>query len=499
MQSQNLPEFLERGDIARLIPVVPDSQKELKVVSAVLATFRIVPEFALALLKDVGAPTGKTAKIECYTEVVFKNGSDNSRKARPDGLLRISMGKRTWTAIIEAKAGNAKLTKEQVEEYLDIAKKNGVDAVITISNQYAVLPTHHPLDVSKSKTRVVDLFHFSWAAIASRAIVLSESKKISDVEQAIVLDEIIRFLRHDSSGVMRFSRMAKGWRDTASKIQQQLPLKGTDADLLDAIGSWHELTKFLCLELSTALGEVVTLKLSKDTLANQNLKLAEDIELMIENQTLSCEFDIPDTVGNLKLTADFLRRVAILSVEVDAPKDRARTPATVNWLTRQIPESPLDSMLLVRARWPRRTEDTAAYLLELRENPSAIVGDSKGILPKSFEIIRTIDLGGRFIQSQNIVDDLRSELHNFYKGVVQHLKEWIPSAPKIRTQTKAAKETEPENLVEAIEDAVTRSEITEAEPSEAIEMDDLSRLDTTSPVNSEETTKILTFLTKKFG
>ncbi len=72
MSELQLPGILESGELARLIPIVSDSQKEQRVVAVVLATFRVVPEFALALLGEVGAPSGKTAKIECYTEPFAK-------------------------------------------------------------------------------------------------------------------------------------------------------------------------------------------------------------------------------------------------------------------------------------------------------------------------------------------------------------------------------------------------------------------------------------------
>ncbi|WP_292716220.1 hypothetical protein [Mesorhizobium sp.] len=42
---------------------------------------------------------------------------------------------------MEAKVGNSELTPQQLDSYLDIAKMNGVNALITISNQFAPLPS----------------------------------------------------------------------------------------------------------------------------------------------------------------------------------------------------------------------------------------------------------------------------------------------------------------------------------------------------------------------
>jgi hypothetical protein len=111
----------------------------------------VVPAFAREVLSNAGAPVGKRLKIVCYTEVTFKT-SDKGKKPRPDGLVVISNGPKNWTALVESKIGNSELTKEQVEEYLDLAKQYGINALITISNQFATTPTHHPVKVGKTKS-----------------------------------------------------------------------------------------------------------------------------------------------------------------------------------------------------------------------------------------------------------------------------------------------------------------------------------------------------------
>lgn len=497
MSDFQLPDMLESGELARLIPVVSDSQKEQRVVAVVLAAFRVVPEFALALLREVGAPSGKTAKIECYTEVVFRKAKDEKKRPRPDGLIVVTLGKRTWTAIIEAKAGTARLTTEQVEEYIAIARSHDVNAVITISNQYAVLPTHHPLEIPKSRRKAVELFHFSWAAIATKATVLNDTKKVADVEQAFILKEVIRFLQHDSSGTLTFSKMSPGWKDSALAIQQRLPVKANDASLQDAIGSWHELTKFLCLELSSALSENVVIRLPRTAALEQSRRFAGDVNLMMERQLLKCEFDIPNTAGIIKITADFLRRVVILSVEVGAPQDRARAPSAINWLTRQLPITDDDTKLLVRAAWRNRTQKTAAFLSQTREDPACLIGSDKSLLPRSFEVIRTIDMAGRFIQSQNFVEDVKSAVPMFYSDVVQHIKEWVPSPPKIKDSK--AKEEEAETVLSAgpEEHEVAHATVEPQEYPTIVDLEIIPRADEGKPVKKEEVSTILGHLSKR--
>ena len=140
----------------------------------------------------------------------------SNEKSRPDGLIIVTNGSKKWAALVESKVGRSDLTQEQVETYLDIAKEQGFDSVITISNQFAQLSTHHPLPVSKVKTRSVSLFHFSWLSLTSKALLLTSSKAVSDVEQSFMLKEMIRYLQDDSSGVVSQFKLGKDWKEVCS-------------------------------------------------------------------------------------------------------------------------------------------------------------------------------------------------------------------------------------------------------------------------------------------
>ncbi len=158
----------ENWQPARLIPTSgisgPDEQ-ETRATSALLAVLPVVRDFASALLRPFGAPSGA---IETFIEVPLLHA--DGRTVRPDGVIQISRGQRSWTALVEVKTGNNDLGREQVESYLDIAKDNAFDAVLTISNQIAPAAGVHPVDVDKRKLRKVALHHVSWAEIVSSGV-----------------------------------------------------------------------------------------------------------------------------------------------------------------------------------------------------------------------------------------------------------------------------------------------------------------------------------------
>ena len=109
----NFLDQLKSSDDARLIPTLPESKREERATSILLATFRVVPTFALDMLKEAGAPTGKRVKVHCLTEVVPK-GQDGA-KLRPDGIVIIDTGRSIWSAIIESKVGLNQLESAQIE------------------------------------------------------------------------------------------------------------------------------------------------------------------------------------------------------------------------------------------------------------------------------------------------------------------------------------------------------------------------------------------------
>ena len=70
-----LKSHLKTGTPARLLPVVADGKKEERATSILLATFMLVPELSRTVLTEAGAPVGKSSRVQCLTEVSFKNAS----------------------------------------------------------------------------------------------------------------------------------------------------------------------------------------------------------------------------------------------------------------------------------------------------------------------------------------------------------------------------------------------------------------------------------------
>jgi len=422
--------ILSSGVQARLIPTIADSQKEERATSCLLASFMVVPTYARDVLSEAGAPVGKRINLSCYTEIIFKS-NEKGKKPRPDGLVVIDNGNKKWTALIESKIGNSELTQEQVEEYLDLAKQHGVNALITISNQFATTPTHHPVKVSKTKTRSVELYHFSWLSLVSKAVLLCDNKRVDDPEQAYILSELVRYLRHNSSGVSSLTRMHGDWKEACRSIQQGTPLvKGSDT-VENSVASWHQLLRHLALNLSMKIGQPVTISLSRARKKDAEINFQEDCTQLVKGGSLEAEFDIPNAAAKLAFSSDFLRRTINISMRLEAPKDKSRATASINWLTRQL-RSGSPSNVVIKVHWPKRIPLTAGQLTEVTENPSEIIPPGVSELPTFLEVTRVIDLVGRFKGAKTFVEDASREFPLFYHDVGQHLSKWVARAPKVK-------------------------------------------------------------------
>lgn len=431
MSTNDITDNILSGSRARLIPVVADSKKEERATSVLLSTFMLVPQFADAVLTDAGAKIGARSEIKCYTEIVFKNNGQS--KIRPDGLIVINRSGKNWSALVESKVGNNELGREQIEAYLDLAREVGADALITISNQFATIPTHHPVTVNKIKTRSVDLFHFSWLSLLSKATIMSEAKSVDDREQAFVLRELVRYLDHPYSGVSPMTTMNPEWKDLCTQVQQGAVLKKSATEVEATAVAWQQLLRYMSLELSMATNSKVEIALSRAHAKDPTALLQADMSELATKSTLSGALSVPNAAGPIAICADLMRKVLTLSMHVNAPEDRSRATASINWLTRQL-KNLAESNLIVKAIWPGKVTDTQCSLKSALEDPAALVPEGMKGIPKAFEVIRVVDLGGKFKGQKVFVESATAAIPAFYHDAGQNLTKWVAPPPKTKSE-----------------------------------------------------------------
>ena len=414
------------GRRAALFPALSEGSKEKRAVSILLACMEQVPELARSLLQGQGTPLGKKSRLKAWTEAgpVGKKGAD-----RPDGRIEVesTRGQR-WVALLEAKIGKAALESQQIEAYLSEARDAGANALITISNDFAVLANHHPTyrgKVGKSMT----LLHWSWSSILTKCRLLTDGGEIEDRDHRWVIEHLVRFLSHPSTGVTRFDRMRASWKEITEAVATGAGVKkGTDA-AVEAAAGWIQESRDLGLKLTELLQQPVPVKLSRAERDDPMAFIDRVLDGLCNEQTLEIEYLIPDGVSALNVQADLRSRTLTSSMTIGAAEDRKTAKARVNWLLRQLAKTREDGVH-VKAAYGRR-EDIQAALAKVRENPAILSKDDAKICPVRFEVKLISDLGRRMEGPKTVVQALEQHVPEFYTQVGQYLRPWVPSAPKV--------------------------------------------------------------------
>ncbi len=452
----DLPSFVARGERARLFPVLADTSKEGRTLSILLACIENVDEFGRALLAELDQRAGSRAKIETYTEVVLKSAADKS--FRPDGLIVLSVGSRQWTALVEAKVGNSDLDVAQVEGYLDLAKQNGIDALITISNQFAPLPSQHPLTISATSRRKAGLFHWSWMSILTAADLLLNNEEVEDGDQRVILNEMVRFLSHPSAGVKGFEQMPPCWTDIVNSTQAGGAIASNSPDARLLLDAWYQEARELSLILSRQVGREVRIRVPRAHEEDPSLRRKADMQTLSEDKTISAVLSVPDAAAPIEVCANLQTRTVAVSMRLAAPGDRQSTKGRISWLLRQLQKTEPEG-IYVRLYWPGRGGNSQHLLSALRDGTSSPEDDRPDSVTTSFEVLLVRELGARFGQRRNFIGDVQKAVPDFYEAVGQYLKAWQPPAPPLPQEKAQPSDVAPEALrQQADEIALARNE-----------------------------------------
>ena len=409
-------------------------EQERRATSALLAVLSAVDQFGLAITKPFGALKGQ---FEAYIEVPFELA--DGRSVRPDGFIRTTRGKRLWTALIEVKTGSNKLSREQVEKYLGLAKEQGFDCVITISNQIARIPGEHPVAVDKRKLRKVALHHLSWSRVLTEAVLQKSHRGVEDPDQAWILGEVIRYLEHPNAGAVDFCDMGEHWVGVRDAVKNGT-LRQTDKKAVEVAGKWEELISFAALRLGRKLGTDVQGVLSAKERQDISFRIANIVDAMVTRGLMPGALRIPNTVGDIALRADLRAQQIVVSVSIDAPKT-GRATTRINWLLRQLkstsPDVRLDS-------WGMRSRSSMSDLLgNVRNNQSLLIPlDNREIVSFTVSLTRPMGLK-RIVGKRSFIDSVLHTLDDFYGDVAQHLREWQPAAPKLQRSEVEEIDTRP--------------------------------------------------------
>lgn len=395
-------------------------EQEVRASAALMSILGAVPMFSRALLKPLGAPGGR---IETFTEVILKTRSGET--LRPDGVILITRGRRSWGCLVEVKTGRAELTKKQVEGYVRLARRHGFDAVLTVSNQLRGRPDELPYDLSKVVQGKTDVHHLSWWRILTEARRAQLGKRIDDPDQAWLLGELIRYLADERSGCAALDGMGSSWTKVRDGVRAQT-ITTRDPALLAAVQRWEQLLEYIGLLLSQELGTDVTQRLQPDASARSK----RAIRRLLDEGVFRGELRIKDAAGPLILEADLRAGQTRALARIDAP-EKGQARGRIGWLLRQLKEAPGD--LRVDVAFERAQRIQGSSLAKALEDSELLrFSEDRQRPPRQFTISLTRPMGGGAGRGRRaFVDATVSLATSFYRDILQDIRAWQAPPPQL--------------------------------------------------------------------
>jgi len=402
-----------------------------------------VKEFGRVVVAPFGAPAGA---LECFVEVPFEI---DGKTVFPDGLLRAKRGARAWTALVEVKTGPNELKVEQVETYLDVARAEGFDCVITISNEIPPALGLHPLSVDKRKLRKVALHHVSWTELLTQAVLQKEFRGVADPDQAWILGELIRYLEHPKSGAMSFDDMGGSWV-TAREAVASGTLRENDPHASELVSRFDALIRFACLHLGRQLGTEVTPIQTRQEASEPRLRLEKARALLVDEGVLRAQLRIPRAVSPMSVEVSLRTGQIQCGFSLEAPS-QGRPTTRVNWLVRQLKDAP--ESVRIEAFAIRARSGTAALLKDVRADPARLIADPTRDL-KTFVVTALQPMGTKRGRGRgSFIDSVVDAIETTYGAVGQQLKAWSAAPPRLRSDDEVLTDADEPSTALSSQDA----------------------------------------------
>ena len=420
-------QFVKDGKITlsktRLIPLLKTGD-EMALTSILLSAIRLIKEFKDSIFKELKLK--RSGKAYYYSEVIFH---DIDTTSRLDGMILVVVSGKIEDAIfIEVKNDKAKIEEEQILKYYKLAQSlNNVPKILTISNEFVFDSSHSPITI-KNQSKKISLYHFSWTYIKTIAqlLLFDNENNIDDEDQINIMREVMHYFNDERSGVNGFRLMSKGWKGVSEKIKSQQPLNDKN-EIIEAITSWHQEENDMSLMLSRKLGVLV-----KSNIENPKSKLNRDIKRLKDKQFLSTSLRIKGAVSDLKVIVDFRRRTISMSARVIPPLDKG-TISRISSIKKQLSkckDSPLLENLYIDADIKFSSKSIKYNHTNIDQFYEHDNIKKLNIIAFDIELIKTVKIDSAKI----FVAEIEKMLLNYYNVIVQDLKSWKKSAPKLKKE-----------------------------------------------------------------
>ena len=385
----------------RLIPSYKQTERCL--LSIFMSALEIVPEFRSEFFKKCGYPSGRTCIYSSYMEA--KYAAPNLPEVRPDGLVVCQRGKTTWSSFTEAKADNANIRPEQIQDYTSLAHTLDVDAVISISNEFASTPADLPYHLGARQRKNRSVFHFSWAEIRTfTELFWDETEKCTPAELA-VLEQCLEYFWEKGSGITTYDAMPVDWPKFVESSGTELGFNTKTAGITEIVHGWQQEKRDLCAKLIYETRKSIVMRHDAGAYSNSEDRIVYDRKELANNYRLATTYLFKDSNVRLRILADLKSRKLSIAAEFSPPKNKM-AKATTTWLAKVI-EPLVFADAKVSFDWKGHTPDSTISLSDFKQHPERVC-EGKKEAPKNIRIIREIHDVRRFKSRKGFIENLEN-------------------------------------------------------------------------------------------
>jgi hypothetical protein len=404
-------ESLKNLNSAQLIPSFKKNERRL--LSVFMATLDAVPAFRGHIFPIFGYRSGKNCKYASFMEPVFED-----RKAppgRPDGLIICNYRSKNWAALIEAKSDKNQINIEQIEMYSSLAKHLEIDAIISISNEFAAKGFELPYTIVKAKRKGRDIFHISWSKIAAEIGLFLEMQTNLHPSEKYILEEAERFLTSKDSGVTTFDEMSRMWKDFVNSANTVIGFNTTTPGVAEIVKNWQQERRDLCIKLNQQLGGGVSSLFPPSLRNDQNARKKLIREQLTKDYKMEAQYQIASNKSTLRIVADLRACSTTFVFEFKPPKNKG-AKAIGTWLAKSIANQNDEFTVLIN--WPGRDVDTTFSVAQIINDPH-LIADGKKSAPKSIAFIQTKQDARRFKSRKGFIQDLENGAKNLIQSATR--------------------------------------------------------------------------------
>ena len=221
-------------------------------------------------------------------------------------------------------------------------------------------------------------------------------------------------------------------------------LKSSKDKLEQFVQDWVGFLRFQTFRLRSKLGGNVEIKLKLKEQKDSSLYIKRLIDECLNEGHISSSIQISHAVAPIDVTFKLDSRKILFSVSLKPPADKDKSKQII-WLRNEQLKNLKESLpdLLLVIEWKFRdilTEISVTDAIKDRKNientiEMANIGNDIGI--KSFRIEWSTDMVRK---KSEVFSSIGQNMEEFYRSVIQNLKVYIPSTPKIEQDDHSGKQ-----------------------------------------------------------